>query len=62
MEFKPRSVCIHGVGLLGGSIGAALKESGYSGGIIGISSPATIASALTLGIIDEGFGYDRLPE
>ena len=62
MEFKPRSVCIHGVGLLGGSIGAALKESGYSGGIIGLSSPATIASALALGIIDEGFGYDRLPE
>ena len=60
MKFEPKSICIHGVGLLGGSIGAALKASGYQGCVIGVSSPATVESARALGIIDEGFGYGEL--
>jgi prephenate dehydrogenase len=58
MEFNPRSIVIYSVGLLGGSIGAGLKASGYNGKIIGISSEASIRIALSLGIIDEGKGYD----
>jgi prephenate dehydrogenase len=60
MEYNPLSIAIYGVGLLGGSIGAGLKASGYTGKIIGLSSPASIDAARTLGIIDEGHGYDAL--
>jgi prephenate dehydrogenase len=62
MAFDPRSIAVYSVGLLGGSIGAGLKASGYTGRIIGISSPASIGVALSMGIIDEGVGYDRLAE
>jgi prephenate dehydrogenase len=57
MPFNPESVAIYSVGLLGGSIGAGLKESGYRGRIIGISSEASIRTALSLGCIDEGHTY-----
>ncbi len=58
--FGPRTVTICGVGLLGGSIGLALKTSGFTGRIIGISSDAAVATALSLGCIDEGYGYESL--
>jgi prephenate dehydrogenase len=58
--FSPKTVTIYGVGLLGGSIGLALKTSGYKGRIVGLSSPAAIKTALELGCIDEGHGYDSL--
>jgi prephenate dehydrogenase len=60
MAYNPGSIAIYSVGLLGGSIGAGLKESGYSGRIIGLSSPASISTALELGCIDEGHPYDSL--
>jgi prephenate dehydrogenase len=60
MTNDPRSIVLYSVGLLGGSIGLALKASGYRGKIIGLSSPGAIATALELGCIDEGFPYTAL--
>jgi prephenate dehydrogenase len=62
MQFAPKSVAIYSVGLLGGSIGAGLKESGYAGRIIGLSSPKSIEKALAMGCIDEGHSYDALKD
>jgi prephenate dehydrogenase len=62
MPHSPDRIGIYSVGLLGGSIGAGLKASGYRGKIIGLSSPASISTALNLGCIDEGAGYDSLPD
>jgi prephenate dehydrogenase len=60
MPFNPKSVLIYSVGLLGGSIGLGLKNSGYTGRIIGLSSAGKLPLALKLGCIDEGYTYDRL--
>jgi prephenate dehydrogenase len=62
MSVEPKTITIYSVGLLGGSIGAALKTSGFTGRIIGLSSPAAIAKALELGCIDEGYSYSALPD
>lgn len=51
---------IIGVGLIGGSMGLALKRTGFGGRLVGVSRSATIAQALELGVIDEGWGYDEL--
>ncbi|MDA0205033.1 MAG: prephenate dehydrogenase/arogenate dehydrogenase family protein [Acidobacteria bacterium] len=48
-----QTVSIVGVGLIGGSFGLALKKRGFTGRIIGVSSPATIKKALARGAIDE---------
>ncbi len=48
-----QTVSIVGVGLIGGSFGLALKQRGFSGNIIGVSSDATIAKALARGVIDD---------
>ena len=48
------SVAIFGVGLIGGSFALALRKAGFTGRITGVSSPATIARAISLGVIDEG--------
>ncbi len=48
------TVAIFGVGLIGGSFALALREAGFSGRIIGVSSPETIRKAVELGVIDEG--------
>jgi prephenate dehydrogenase len=58
--FAPKTVVIYSVGLLGGSIGLALKASGFSGRIVGLSSEANISTALSLGCIDEGHAYNEL--
>jgi prephenate dehydrogenase len=62
MAFEPKTVAIYSVGLLGASLGLALKASGFRGTIVGLSSPASIDTARTLGCIDEGYGYKDLPE
>ena len=46
-------IAIVGVGLIGGSFALALRQAGYSGKIIGVSSPATTRTALARGVIDE---------
>lgn len=62
MDFSPRTITIYSVGLLGGSLGLALKQSGYKGKIIGLSSLSNIEKALELGCIDEGHDYGHLEE
>jgi prephenate dehydrogenase len=48
-----KHVAIVGVGLIGGSFALALREAGFAGRITGVSSPATIAEALRLRVIDD---------
>ncbi len=59
-QFPPKTIAIYSVGLMGGSIGLGLKESGFTGKIIGLSSLQNIEKALSLGCIDEGYPYDQL--
>lgn len=49
-----RTVSIVGVGLIGASFALALREAGFSGAILGVSSPASIEAALTRRAIDAG--------
>jgi len=49
-----KTVAIFGVGLIGGSFALALRRAGFSGRILGVSSPATLQRALDLRVIDEG--------
>ncbi len=53
-----QTVAIVGVGLIGGSFALALKKAGFSGRILGVSSPRTVESALRLGVIDEALPLD----
>lgn len=52
--YNVESVAIFGVGLIGGSFALALRKAGFTGRITGVSSPATISRAISLGVIDEG--------
>ena len=61
-SYNPKTVAIYSVGLLGGSIGAGLKKSGFGGRIIGLSSDAALKTALELNLIDEGYPYSDLPK
>ncbi len=53
MSGEWRAVTIAGVGLIGGSFALALRQAGFKGKIIGVSSPATVAAALDRGVIDQ---------
>ncbi len=53
------TVSIVGVGLIGGSFGLALRAAGFTGRILGVSSPRTIEAALARGAIDEGRPLDQ---
>jgi prephenate dehydrogenase len=53
------SVGIVGVGLIGGSFGLALRKFGFTGTIVGVSSPATVAAAVARGAIDKGVTLDE---
>lgn len=52
-------VAIVGVGLIGGSFALALRQAGFSGRIIGVSSPATVAEALRRAVIDEALPLEE---
>jgi prephenate dehydrogenase len=54
-----RVVAIVGVGLIGGSFALALRKAGYSGRIVGVSSPATVAEALRLRVIDQALPLEE---
>jgi prephenate dehydrogenase len=54
-----KTVAIVGVGLIGGSFALALRKAGFSGKIIGVSSPRTIAEALRLKAVDEGLPLEE---
>jgi len=62
MSLIPENIAIYSVGLLGGSIGLALKNSGFKGKIMGLSSPENIRIAQDLGCIDEGYSYEKLQD
>src|SRR5579872_2524255 len=48
-----KTVAVFGVGLIGGSFALAIRKAGFTGRIIGVSSPDTIRAALVAGVIDE---------
>ncbi|MEL7375872.1 MAG: prephenate dehydrogenase [Bacteroidota bacterium] len=53
-------VCIVGVGLIGGSLGLALKSNGFADQIIGVdSSSQHLETARQLGLIDIGMSEDE---
>ena len=57
------TVTVAGVGLIGGSFALALRRIGYSGRILGVSSPETLEVAAGLGVIDDGCGLETaLPQ
>lgn len=53
------TVAIVGVGLIGGSFALALREAGYRGRILGVSSARTLGTALERGVIDQGLPLEE---
>lgn len=54
------TVAIAGVGLIGGSLGLAIRRAYPGTRVVGISSRAAIDSALDIGAITEGYGYEEI--
>jgi prephenate dehydrogenase len=52
------TVAIVGVGLIGGSFGLALRDVGFNGRIIGVSSERTTRAAIERGAIDEAATFE----
>ena len=48
-----RKITIAGCGLIGGSLGSALRSAGFQGKITGCDQPEVLDKALRLGAIDE---------
>ena len=46
--------------MIGGSLGLALKRTGFKGCVVGISRQETTAQAIDLGVIDESLPYEEL--
>lgn len=59
---NPKNAVIFSVGLLGASIGAGLKKSGFDGKIFGISGKKNLNDAISVGAIDEGLSYEEFFE
>ena len=55
-------ISIIGVGLIGGSLGLALRQTGFAGEIVGVSQDETIEQAVAMGAVDRGVDYERLDE
>jgi len=55
-----RNITIVGVGLIGGSLGLAVKRLEGELRIVGVSQPGTLKKAKQLGAIDWGFPYESL--
>lgn len=49
-----KRVAIVGVGLIGGSFGLALRQNGFTGELIGVSSAPAIEAGVAAGAIDRG--------
>lgn len=57
------TVAIVGTGLIGASFGLALREAGFTGTILGVSSERAIADAIAAGAIDRGLRLaEAVPE
>jgi len=57
-----KTVAIVGVGLIGGSLGLALKNKGFAGKIIGIDRQGNLDNAFSRKAIDKGFTRDQMIE
>jgi prephenate dehydrogenase len=55
-----KRIVIVGVGLIGGSMGLALKRVGFKGQRVGVSRSETLAEALRLDVVDQGYTYEEL--
>lgn len=55
-------VSIVGVGLIGGSLGLALRRAGFAGEIVGVSRAETIERAVAMGVVDRGVDYEHLAD
>lgn len=53
------TVAIVGVGLIGGSFALALRQAGFGGRIVGVSSPATLGEATRLGVVEKGITLEE---
>jgi prephenate dehydrogenase len=49
-----KTLAIVGTGLIGASFGLAVRKAGFTGPILGVSSPAALAGAAGVGAIDRG--------
>jgi prephenate dehydrogenase len=49
-----QQITIIGTGLIGGSLGLALRQSGFAGRIVGCDKPEVLDHAITRGAIDHG--------
>jgi prephenate dehydrogenase len=54
-----RQITIIGTGLIGGSLGLALRKSGFRGTIVGCDRPAVLARAKKVGAIHRGHHLSR---
>jgi prephenate dehydrogenase len=54
-----KTVAIVGVGLIGGSFGLALRQNGFRGRLIGVSSAPAIEAGIAAGAIDAGAGLEE---
>jgi prephenate dehydrogenase len=61
-SFPFKQVVIFGVGLIGGSLGLALKRKGFQGALTGVDQPDVLALAQQRGAIDAAFPPDRMAE
>ncbi len=57
-----KTIAIVGVGLIGGSLGMALKRKGFKGTIIGIDNPYTLEDAIKRKAVDKVYPIDQLKE
>ncbi len=62
VEQSIKKIVLYGVGLLGGSLGASFKQSGFSGVVVGVSSERSIKAAQEAHAIDLGYSYDEAQE
>ena len=62
MALREPAVCVVGVGLIGGSLGLALRRTGKAREVVGVSRPETIKAALAIGAIDRGYDYADLAQ
>jgi prephenate dehydrogenase len=54
-----RQITIIGTGLIGGSLGLALRQAGFTGAIVGCDKPDVLDTAVTRGAIDRGASDPR---
>ena len=54
-----QQIAIVGVGLIGASFGLAMRQAGFGGDIVGVSSPRSIAAGIKAGAISRGVTLDE---